>query len=175
MNKPVTTIHEVPQELLPESTLIYELDPRQNPVRDEFEQWYVLNVFDLKRDPIGSELCARQWKAWKAARAMYAKGHPRDEGGEAVAWRVDYGTGKNHLYRIFTDHSDACDLIDQLVAIDYKLTPLYTHPPTSAVTEQLLRDSRDLLTWARGEGWTIGQERQADAHIAALSAALERK
>jgi len=81
-----------PLPLLPELTLIQELDPRQNPLRAEFEDWYVLNVFDLKRDPIGSDRCSHQWKAWKAARAMYTKGQAegaescRAAGGQGDGW-----------------------------------------------------------------------------------------
>jgi len=32
-----------------------------------FEQWYVKNVFDLERSPIGSAECGSQRKAWHAA------------------------------------------------------------------------------------------------------------
>lgn len=41
--------------------------------RRNFEQWYVENVFDLQRDPIGSKLCGDMWKAWQAARKGGAK------------------------------------------------------------------------------------------------------
>ena len=36
--------------------------------RQEFEQWYVENAFDIVRDPVGSGNCALQWAAWHAAR-----------------------------------------------------------------------------------------------------------
>lgn len=38
-------------------------------LRDEFEEWYVRNVFDLQAAPIGSRDCDLQWRAYKA-RAM---------------------------------------------------------------------------------------------------------
>jgi hypothetical protein len=41
--------------------------------REQFEAWYVENVFDLQSDPVGSRLCGLQWKAWQAARATPAQ------------------------------------------------------------------------------------------------------
>jgi hypothetical protein len=44
--------------------------------REQFEAWYVENVFDLQADPVGSRLCGLQWKAWQAARATPAQPTP---------------------------------------------------------------------------------------------------
>jgi hypothetical protein len=44
--------------------------------REQFEAWYVENVFDLQSDPVGSRLCGLQWKAWQAARATPAQPVP---------------------------------------------------------------------------------------------------
>jgi hypothetical protein len=44
-----------------------DIDPKQNPERARFEDWYVTNAFDYARDPIGSQRCALQWAAWKGA------------------------------------------------------------------------------------------------------------
>jgi hypothetical protein len=44
-----------------------DIDPKQNPERARFEDWYVMNAFDYARDPLGSQRCSLQWAAWKAA------------------------------------------------------------------------------------------------------------
>ena len=41
-----------------------------NALRDEFEQWYVENAFDFKRNPIGSGLCGQQWFAYAGAKGL---------------------------------------------------------------------------------------------------------
>jgi hypothetical protein len=46
--------------------------PAEQPIRDAttFEQWYVDNAFDLKRNPVGSRDCHLQRKAWHAALSL---------------------------------------------------------------------------------------------------------
>jgi hypothetical protein len=38
---------------------------------DLFEDWYILNVFDYEKNPVGSRECGLQRKAWMAAKEVY--------------------------------------------------------------------------------------------------------
>jgi hypothetical protein len=41
--------------------------PLLSPFRQAFEEWYTVNAFDYEANPIGSQQCGLQWKAWQAA------------------------------------------------------------------------------------------------------------
>lgn len=56
--------------------------------REQFEAWYVENVFDLQADPVGSRLCGLQWKAWQAARATPASAVPVQQ--RETAWEYSF-------------------------------------------------------------------------------------
>ena len=40
-----------------------------NTSREEFEKWYVENVFNLTEEPVGCRVFTLQWKAWQSAKA----------------------------------------------------------------------------------------------------------
>jgi len=48
---------------------------QEEKMREEFEEWYSVNAFNLETDPIGSRDCGLQWKAWKAATAASLMAH----------------------------------------------------------------------------------------------------
>ncbi len=46
------------------------------PERQQFEDWYTLNAFDIASAPVGSRDCDLQWRAWCAARGLNSVGYP---------------------------------------------------------------------------------------------------
>jgi len=60
---------ELIREIARLTALLGKYSQEEEAERRKFEQWYVENVFDLASDPIGSQLCGKQWAAWKARAA----------------------------------------------------------------------------------------------------------
>jgi hypothetical protein len=50
-------------------------DPMLSPSRQAFEDWYTVNAFDYEANPIGSQQCGLQWKAWQAAGGYFMNAH----------------------------------------------------------------------------------------------------
>ena len=55
-------------------------------MREEFEHWYIENIIDYVRAPIGSRECALQWKAWQAALASQPVQASKNIAEKALVW-----------------------------------------------------------------------------------------
>lgn len=108
---------------------------RINALRREFEQWYVGASFDYTANPIGSQNCDLQWRAWLASRNAAAP-----DGAQAVAW-VDpdalesaLRVGQPPTHRMTWVKAWNTDFHSERATM-----PLYRHPPS--------QDAEDAARW----------------------------